>query len=66
MLKFDYLGVDFYQTKCHMYIYEILKLFGSQGQRSRPLYGPDMVEKKHQMWNLTDSHQTKTVIIQPF
>ena len=33
--KFDDLGVDFHQTKVNKYIYDIFKLFGGQGQRSR-------------------------------
>ena len=45
LLKNDNFGVDSYQTKCHKYVYDILKLFGSQGQRSRPFYGSGKIEK---------------------
>ena len=45
LLKFDDPGVDFHQTKANKYIYDILKLVGGQGQRSRPFYGSDKVRK---------------------
>ena len=45
LFKFDDLGVDFHQTKVNKYIYDILKLFGGQGQTSKPFLGLVKLEK---------------------
>ena len=65
LFKFDDLGVDFYQTKCHKWIYAIFQLFRSLGRRSRPYNGSNKVKKniKCGTWIFT---QAKQNLFNPF